>query len=53
MQNLASAIEQDFYDRGLRITLAEQIRELDPDTKYHKGYLPRDLREELDRLENK
>jgi len=52
MQNLADAIEQDFYDRGLRITLAEQIKELDPDTKYHKGYLPRDLREELDRLEN-
>lgn len=53
MWDLADAIEHRFYDKGAREDLAEQIKTLDPDTKYHKGYLPKDLREELDRLENK
>jgi len=52
MHFLADAIEAEFYDRGYRIDLAEQIKELDPDTKYHKGYTPAMLRKELDRLQD-
>jgi hypothetical protein len=52
MQDLADAIEYKFYDDGCREDLANQIKDLDPNTKYHKGYLPSDLRKELDRLED-
>lgn len=52
MWNLANAIEQEFYDKGVREDLANQIKALDPNTKYNKGYLPSTLREELDRLLN-
>lgn len=50
MHFLADAIEAEFYDRGSRVDLAEQIKELDPDTKYHKGNTPATLRRELDKL---
>jgi len=52
MHNLANAIEHEYYDKGAREDLANQIKTLDPNTKYHRGYLPSTLRKELDRLEN-
>jgi len=52
MWDLADAIEHKFYDDGAREDLAEQIKTLNPDTKYNKGYTVKTLREELDRLEN-
>ena len=52
MQDLADAIEHKFYDDGAREDLAKQIKDIDPNTKYNKGYTVRTLREELDRLEN-
>jgi hypothetical protein len=52
MQDLSDAIERKFYDDGLRVDLYEQILGLDPHTKYSSGYLPSDLRKELDRLED-
>jgi len=52
MQDLADAIEHKFYNDGLRKDLADQIKELDPDTKFDKGYTTKMLKEELERLEN-
>lgn len=52
MQDLADAIEDRFYDQGLRADLADQIKQLDPNTKYDKGYSTDTLKKELDRLEN-
>jgi hypothetical protein len=52
MQNLADAIEHKFYSDGLREDLADQIKELDPNTNFDKGYTTKMLKEELDRLEN-
>lgn len=52
MQNLADAIETQFYDRGRREDLADQIKALDPDTKFDKGWSIESLKKELDRLEN-
>jgi hypothetical protein len=52
MHNLANAIEHEYYDKGAREDLANQIKTLDPNTKYNNGYSPSTLREELDRLEN-
>ena len=52
MQNLADAIEHKFYSDGLREDLADQIKELDPNTIFDKGYTTKMLKEELDRLEN-
>jgi hypothetical protein len=51
MQDLADAIEHKFYSDGRREDLADQIKELDPNTKYDKGYSMNSLRDELDRLE--
>jgi len=51
MQNLSDAIEWKFFNKGRRESLAEQIKELDPNTKYHAGYDTDSLKEELDRLE--
>jgi len=51
MQNLADAIEHKFYSDGLREDLADQIKELDPDTNFDKGYCTENLKKELDRLE--
>ena len=53
MQDLADAIEYKFYNDGLREDLADQIKELDPNTKYNKGYTVGTLETELDRLEAK
>ena len=50
MQDLADAIESKFYEDGHRIYLAEQIKELDPNTKYDKGYTISTLQKELDRI---
>jgi hypothetical protein len=48
---LSDAIESNFYNKGLRQDLADEIKRLDPETKYHKGYDTSTLREELKRLE--
>jgi hypothetical protein len=53
MQDLADAIEHKFYNDGRRQELAEEIKELDPNTKYDKGYTIDSLKEELERLETK
>lgn len=50
MHDLADCIESKFYDDGLRQDLADRVKELDPDTKYHSGYLASTLKEELKRL---
>ena len=52
MSNLSDSIEHDFYNRGYRVDLAEQIKELDPNTKFDSGYNTSSLKTELDRLEN-
>jgi hypothetical protein len=52
MQDLADAIEHKVYSDGLREDLADQIKELNPKTKYDKGYSIDSLRNELNRLEN-
>jgi hypothetical protein len=52
MQDLADAIEHKVYSDGYREDLADQIKELDPDTKYDKGYCIENLKTELNRLEN-
>lgn len=51
VQNLADAIESRYYEVGYREDLAEQIKELDPNTTYHSGYTINSLKAELDRLE--
>jgi hypothetical protein len=53
MQDLADAIEHKFYNDGYRKDLADQIKELNPKTKYDKGYSIDSLRNELERLEIK
>jgi hypothetical protein len=53
MQDLADAIEHKFYSDGRREELADQIKELDPNTKYNKGYSIDSLRNELNRLKDK
>ena len=52
IQDLSDAIEWKFFNKGRRESLAEQIKELDPNTKYNAGYDTDSLRDELDRLEN-
>lgn len=52
VQDLADAIERKFYEDGCREDLAIRIKELDPNTRYHKGYTINTLKEELDRLES-
>ena len=53
MQDLADSIEHKFYDDGYRQSLADEIKELDPKTKYDSGYSINSLKNELDRLETK
>lgn len=53
MQDLSDAIEWKYFNKGRRQSLAEQIKELDPNTKYNAGYDTDSLRDELDRLETK
>lgn len=52
MNDLADAIESHFYNQGRREDLADQIKDLDPNTKFDKGYTIKMLEEELDRLED-
>jgi len=52
MNDLSDAIEWKFFNKGRRESLAEQIKELDPFTKFHSGYDTDSLKDELDRLEN-
>ena len=52
MQDLADAIEHKVYSDGFREDLAEQIKELDPQTKFDKGYTTESLKQELNRLED-
>lgn len=52
MQDLADAIESKFYEDGCRIDLADQIKNLDPNTKFNKGYTIKTLQDELNRLMN-
>jgi hypothetical protein len=49
--DLSDAIETNFYQEGLREDLADRIKNLDPNTKYNKGYTISNLKEELKRLE--
>jgi len=51
MQDLADAIEHKVYSDGYREDLADQIKELDPDTKFDKGHSIESLKTELERLE--
>ena len=53
MWNLSDAIEEKFYRDGRREDLADQIKNLDPDTSYDKGYSIKMLEEELERLVGK
>jgi hypothetical protein len=53
MNDLADSIEHEFYNKGYRADLAEQIKELDPNTMYHSGNSINSLKVELDRLETK
>lgn len=50
VQNLADAIESRYYEVGYRIDLADQIKELDPNTVFNSGYAPSSLNRELERL---
>jgi len=51
MQELSDGIERRFYEDGYRIDLAERIKELDPNTKFNKGYTIGTLKTELERLD--
>ncbi len=53
MQDLATSIEDRLYDVGYREDLADQIRTLNPGTKYTKSSSVGTLKEELNRLEKR
>ncbi len=50
VEDLADSIEAYYCNQGYRKSLADQIKKLDTNTKYHKGYLQADLKKELGRL---
>ena len=50
MQNLANSIEHDFYSKGRREDLVDQIKNVDPNTKYDTGYTISMLENELERI---
>lgn len=52
LQDLADSIEERFYDKGCRESLADLIRTIDPTTTFHKGHTVSMLKEELERLEH-
>ena len=52
MYDLSDAIEHKFYNDGRRQELADEIKELDPNTKYDSGYSIDSLKNELERLED-
>ena len=47
MHDLADAIESYYYRQGKRVDLAQQIKDLDPNTKYNSGYSIDTLEKEL------
>lgn len=51
MWDLATAIEDRFYEQGRKEDLAQQIKDLDPNTSFNKGSLIKDLQAELERLD--
>lgn len=51
MWNLTTSIEDRFYEQGRREDLAQQIKDLDPNTKFDKGFSLNDLQDELERLD--
>ena len=52
IHNLSNAIESEYYKKGCRKDLADQIKQLNPTTEFHSGYTIDMLKKELDRLEN-
>ena len=50
--DLAVGIENLYYNRGRREDLAQQIKAIDPNTKFDKGYPVDYLEKELNRLED-
>lgn len=52
LQELASAIEDRFYDRGRQTELVEQIKAIDPEASIMWGSVSR-LEKELEKLEDK
>ena len=52
-QELVSAVSDRFYREGYKADLVDQIRELDPNTKYNTGYSTDTLKEALSELELK
>ena len=52
LQNLASAIENEFYSRGRQKELVEQIKELDPNARIVWGSVER-FEEQLEKLEQR
>jgi len=50
--DLVSAIEHRFYTEGKREDLVDQIKELDPETKFHKGHSLDVLQNQLNILED-
>lgn len=51
LQDLANAIEHEFYSRGRQKELAEQIKKIDPEARIVWGSVSR-LEEQLEELEN-
>ena len=51
VHELADSIEERFYEQGHKEDLAQQIKDLDPDTIFDKYRSIRDLQAELERLD--
>ena len=51
VHELADSIEERFYERGHKEDLAQQIKDLDPDTTFDKYRSIKDLQTELERLD--
>ena len=51
MWDLATSIEDRFYEQGRKEDLAQQIKDLDPNTSFNKGSSIKDLQAELERLD--
>ena len=50
MHDLANSIENNFYNKGRREDLVDQIKNVDPNTKYNTGYTISMLENELERI---
>jgi len=51
MWDLVTSIEDRFYEQGRKEDLAQQIKDLDPNTSFNKGSSIKDLQAELERLD--